>query len=785
MRVIEVLGALLLAGLLIGFTTSSASAQGVAPGLNVSVNSVSFSPDGRPEVNFSSTDDLGISLALEEFSDVRFILGFLATPPGTVTARYTSYTTRTEASALQADYDSARLSGVTKNIDGTFTYKFATAIPPGFDRTATHQIAGQFRRVFAVDGETYRANVAQAFRPDGQAVSETREVVETATCNNCHTRLSEHGDIRREVQLCIMCHNRQTVDAETENELDYPVMIHKIHRGANLRSFVQDGVPYQISGYQDRLFDYSTVQFPQEIRNCEVCHKSSFHLENPTIAGCGSCHDRTWFGDPTQLPAGYTTHPIPGVMDTECKNCHQPGVVDIDVSHLTEEELFGPGLALDILDVLTMNTSNDDSDGDEIQDGEDNCVVVANPMQEDTDQDGIGDACECGDESGDGVVNSTDARLIQRCAVGEIACTGLCDVTGENDCNTTDSRLIQRLVVGQITKKDLSCDERPAAAAVAIANDGSAEASLQIVFSAKDGTGVALSVFNADTMNIVAATVAWPAPEYENDVLENIFSSFGQPPDGTLVNNGGGLYTYTFATTLPGGSTDTFAVAMEGRRPYSPIGGVTTLQQGTATNGLTFFTLDGSEPATRRALVDEADCQVCHEEIRAHGELRAGVDFCVMCHNPNETDQARRPAEQLPPATVHFKTLIHKVHSGEDLTGEYTVYGSGGNPHDFTEVRFPGEKQQCSICHVPGATDLPLPIEALSTLVTQDDGMEGEELVSETLPERAACRGCHDDLLTDVHALRQTDLEQGVESCAVCHGPGSAFAVGLVHQLGP
>ncbi len=79
----------------------------------------------------------------------------------------------------------------------------------------------------------------------------------------------------------------------------------------------------------------------------------------------------------------------------------------------------------------------------------------------DTDGDGIGDACECGDISGDGFVNTVDARLIQRCAVGEnlpgICSSPLCDTTGEGDCNTIDARLVQRLAVGELTKADLNC----------------------------------------------------------------------------------------------------------------------------------------------------------------------------------------------------------------------------------------------------------------------------------------------------------------------------------------
>jgi hypothetical protein len=85
---------------------------------------------------------------------------------------------------------------------------------------------------------------------------------------------------------------------------------------------------------------------------------------------------------------------------------------------------------------------------------DDNCPYAANPTQEDAGgigeafPDGIGDACQCGDVSGDGVVTVADASLIlssfHNPGVAQIPRLDLCDVGAGPGCGPVDASFIQR-----------------------------------------------------------------------------------------------------------------------------------------------------------------------------------------------------------------------------------------------------------------------------------------------------------------------------------------------------
>jgi hypothetical protein len=101
----------------------------------------------------------------------------------------------------------------------------------------------------------------------------------------------------------------------------------------------------------------------------------------------------------------------------------------------------------------TLVTDCDDEDLDGVYDTEDNCPYVPNnsgdDIQRDTDGNGIGDACQCGDVSGDGQNNFVDGRLI---LLGQVPPEhdGKCDVNGDGQCNFVDARLI---LLGQVSSE--------------------------------------------------------------------------------------------------------------------------------------------------------------------------------------------------------------------------------------------------------------------------------------------------------------------------------------------
>jgi OmcA/MtrC family decaheme c-type cytochrome len=190
-------------------------------------------------------------------------------------------------------------------------------------------------------------------------------------------------------------------------------------------------------------------------------------------------------------------------------------------------------------------------------------------------------------------------------------------------------------------------------------------------------------------------------------------------------------------------------------------------------NPVFYFSVSGEPVVPRRTIVTDEKCETCHDNLSLHGDNRHEPEYCVTCHQPGATDVAVRPDEELPVESIHFKYLIHRVHSGQELTRDFVVYGFRGSRHEYNELEFPGDLRDCEACHVNDSYTLPLTTEDLL------DTTAPREFFSPLPPETAACVGCHDSESVATHAFTMT--APFGEACAACHGTGSDFSVERVH----
>jgi OmcA/MtrC family decaheme c-type cytochrome len=174
----------------------------------------------------------------------------------------------------------------------------------------------------------------------------------------------------------------------------------------------------------------------------------------------------------------------------------------------------------------------------------------------------------------------------------------------------------------------------------------------------------------------------------------------------------------------------------------------------------------------RRNVVSQTKCLACHDWLPLHGGQRLAVAECLLCHAPNGDDKARRPAGDLP-ESIQMARMIHRIHSGEELTQDYTVYGYGNTAHNYNEVVYPGDLRNCAFCHTSATTaNLPMPKGALNVKTERD-------YFTPQGPGTAACLGCHDTRDAAAHAYLNTAVFG--EACGACHGANSEWSVAVTH----
>jgi len=294
-----------------------------------------------------------------------------------------------------------------------------------------------------------------------------------------------------------------------------------------------------------------------------------------------------------------------------------------------------------------------------------------------------------------------------------------------------------------------------------------------VTFGLKDKKG---GPVNASQMSNLGLVLAWPTVDYQTDVIEDARKA--EPL-------GNGVHVYKFSYTIPAEAKGSGAVGIQGNRLFDvkrPNG--TVVEKGQRDAGLNvvrYFPITDQEAAPRRKAVKIENCNVCHLKLQPHGEQRNNTEFCVMCHNTNHTDADKRKTAKgpMPPESVHYKRLIHRIHTGRNLGEPFIVYGGPAAkpaPTNFAEIRFPGDRRNCTKCHEKGANEVPLADGVLPTAIPQTDGT-----VKQLTPIMSACIGCHTKEPAKAHMEAQV-AAVGRESCVVCHGVGREFSVEKVHR---
>lgn len=284
----------------------------------------------------------------------------------------------------------------TENADGSWSYTIPTAIPatylaPYNDTTdwpvstapdgtlggewtgsalqnGTYTVGFQaYKNYTGANAVNYRdvGNAWKHFLFGTATVLDTREVVKTANCNQCHGTLQIHGGGRRNVELCILCHtsggedSNTSVDRDLDGDIDdidktrgaytfsidFRVMIHKIHNAAHLpsvlgvqtdatgaRTYGNTPKPYRRAA-STGFTDFTEIAFPvwpnlsyAMPRNAgysalSSTNKSTDDKIRTGAADCSRCH-----GDPDG--SGPLTAPSQGSLAYDqptrraCGSCH-------------------------------------------------------------------------------------------------------------------------------------------------------------------------------------------------------------------------------------------------------------------------------------------------------------------------------------------------------------------------------------------------------------------------------------------------------------------------------
>jgi hypothetical protein len=280
--------------------------------------------------------------------------------------------------------------------------------------------------------------------------------------------------------------------------------------------------------------------------------------------------------------------------------------------------------------------------------------------------------------------------------------------------------------------------------------------------------------------NLVPAGTAtswgtWSSPYFERWANESSSTT-----GAVFTNNGGGNYSYTFATGF--GSTAALTDApdyttADSQRLMIRVDGHNDANGNAITHNSIGF-LDFMVPAagstattmvSQRLFVTADACKKCHGPpfaMAAHANHYLDTRACVICHSPLGVYGTRMQAD-----SAYLSVFIHKIHGAIDIpkwTQEGRINGLG-----YSAVTYPQNIENCVVCHTTSGLNL---------------GTGNQIDNWKTHPTAEICGSCH----TTVNFATGENHPGGVQTsntyCVVCHpasGSGFGKSVTAAHDTTP
>ena len=642
----------------------------------------------------------------------------------------------------------------------------------------------------------------------------SRKVVAMESCNSCHAPLAAHGT-RVDPNYCVICHNTGSIDFNTNNPIDLKSMLHKLHGGKNV--LTKD---YSINGLSFKLTDpvtkaVSGTAFPQDVKNCATCHETQYAAQAanwksvPSTLACGSCHDGIDFSTGlgltladaeynkltttlVKLTASAYGH-IGGRQadDSKCVLCHT--AADTPVYHAaavkTEHNTTLIAGAAEIayeLGSVTLNASRQPVITFKLTKNGAPVTAFATPNV---------------------VVNTSGATVVSPTYE---------PIPGFAAIPATSSSPSLSIYVAYSVPQD----------GIAVPADFNVTSSVSLANLLAPNTGTTVvkgTNINTGTLTYDAATGFWTA---------------------TLMNTAPSATATALPITVPanasmltgaiiGGFTQTNLAGY----PYTPAV-VATAPTSVAAGGVIIKSMLKQKVATgftgRRAIVDTAKCNSCHEQLgtdpQFHTGFRNDANSCAFCHTPNRASSGW---------AADSRSFVHAIHGAKALTSSTRsrtvpyMWHAVSATASYAKIVFPGDLKKCSACHLDGTYDftasaytpallanlLDVTVATgkfngasttaytISPYVTKDNVTDygtgfsytvatgvtvegaGTNLVSS--PIAAACFSCHDSAAAQTHmandgggsiyATRAVALTK-TERCLDCHAAGKASPIKTKHK---